>query len=95
MNIHLWSKIKVLIDHFSPITDNNINEKLNLFSTSSIDGYTNIYTLPRSKLFMSIKLKQADPIDNVSLCFQSGVLKCVSSPSMCYLLLSSKTLLYL
>ena len=39
----------------SPISDININNDLNLFATSSIEGFVNIYTLPLCKLVKSIQ----------------------------------------
>ena len=51
--IELYKKI---YNQMSPISDININNKLNLFGTCSIDGFVNIYTLPLCKLIRSIKV---------------------------------------
>ena len=45
---------KVLYDHNDLITSISINETLNMFATSSKDGYINIYLLPSCKMIRSI-----------------------------------------
>ena len=49
-----WELHKKLYHQMNPISDININNDLNLFSTCSIDGHINIYTLPLCKLVRSI-----------------------------------------
>ena len=50
-----WLLYEKRFHQMSPISDININNDLNLFATSSIDGYINLYTLPLCKLVRSIK----------------------------------------
>ena len=49
-------KNKILYDHCDSITSISINENLNMFATSSLDGYINIYTLPSFNLVRSIRI---------------------------------------
>ena len=51
-----WQLFKKRYHQMSPISDININNDLNIFATSSIDGYINLYTLPLCKLVRSIKI---------------------------------------
>ena len=50
-----WKKHKKIYHQMNAISDININNDLNLFATSSIDGIINLYTLPLCKLVRSIK----------------------------------------
>ena len=51
-----WHIYKKIYHQMGSISDININNDLNLFCTSSIDGFVNLYTLPLCKLVRSIKL---------------------------------------
>ena len=46
----------LISDQFSPIIHLVCNEELNMWTSASIDGYINIYTLPLCKLIRSIKV---------------------------------------
>jgi hypothetical protein len=59
---------KIITDHMSAISHINCNSELNLWTSGSIDGYINIYTLPLSKLVRSIKL----PASNLDFVFLSA-----------------------
>ena len=51
------SKMDLIItDHLSAISHINCNSELNLWVSSSVDGYINLYTLPLSKLLRCIKV---------------------------------------
>ena len=50
-----WFLYQKRFHQMSPISDIHISNDLNLFATSSIDGYINLYTLPLCKLVRSIK----------------------------------------
>jgi WD40 repeat protein len=56
----------LLLDHTEEITSVYVSNILNIFATSSLDGYINLYTFPESKLFRSIKLNNYTPIDEVN-----------------------------
>ena len=56
----IWKLYKKIFNQMNSISDININNDLNLFSTSSIDGFINLYTLPTCKLIRAIKC----PIDS-------------------------------
>lgn len=65
VNEHIWTQHRLLLDHADEITSIYISNILNVFATSSLDGYINLYTFPESKLFRSIKLNNSSPIDDV------------------------------
>ena len=46
----------LICDQFSPINHLHCNEELNMWTSASIDGYINIYTLPLCKLVRCIKV---------------------------------------
>ena len=46
----------LISDQFSPIIHINCNEELNMWTSATIDGYINIYTLPLCKLIRCIKV---------------------------------------
>ena len=48
--------IKKLYSHSDEITSININDNLNMFATSSLDGYINLHILPNFELVRSIKI---------------------------------------
>lgn len=48
--------IKKLNCHYDEITSININDNLNMFATSSLDGYINLHTLPSFELVHSIQI---------------------------------------
>ena len=52
-NLEIKKKIYL---HSDEITSININDNLNMFATSSLDGYINMYILPSFDLIRSIKL---------------------------------------
>ena len=49
---------KVLYDHSDTITSIAINENLNMFASSSKDGYINIYILPSFKMVRSVLISK-------------------------------------
>jgi WD40 repeat protein len=51
---------KVLYDHSDYITSININETLNMFATSSKDGYINIYILPSFSMIRSVLISNKE-----------------------------------
>ena len=51
-------ELLTLSDHMAPITHIHCSSELNLWISSSIDGYINLYTLPLSKLVRTIKLEE-------------------------------------
>ena len=54
---------KVLYTHSSTITSISINENLNMFASSSIDGYINIYILPSFSIVRSIAISKRAKCD--------------------------------
>ena len=53
----------VLYDHNEEITSISINETLNMFATSSIDGYIHLYILPTFSLVRSIQISKKKEFD--------------------------------
>ena len=51
-----WKLIQLKTEQISPISHINCNNDLNLWSSTTIDGYINIYTLPQCKLIRCIKV---------------------------------------
>ena len=51
-----WIKIHFKTDQISPISHINCNNDLNLWLSTTIDGYINIYTLPSCKLIRCIRV---------------------------------------
>ena len=56
-NINKWKKIYLKTYHYFPIIHICCNNILNLWCSTSVNGYINLYTLPLSKLIRSIKLE--------------------------------------
>ena len=55
-DFYKWEKIKHLSEQKSPISHIYCNSDLNLFLSTTIDGYINLYTLPLGKLARTIKI---------------------------------------
>ena len=53
-----FDKLLILSGHMSSISHIHCSSELNLWISSSIDGYINLYTLPLCKLVRSIKLEK-------------------------------------
>ena len=53
-----FDKLLILSDHMTPISHIHCSSELNLWISSSIDGYINLYTLPLCKLVRIIKLQE-------------------------------------
>ena len=51
-----WNNLYLKTNQLSPISHINCNNELNLWCSTSIDGYINIYTLPLCKLIRCIKV---------------------------------------
>ena len=51
-----WKMIKTVSDQKSPISHIHCNSDLNLWLSTTIDGYINLYTLPLCKLARTIKI---------------------------------------
>ena len=62
-----YKLFKKIIDHSSAIITLATHHKLQIFCSSSLDGYCNIYTLPTCKLIRSFKFKNTY-IDNIYIC---------------------------
>ena len=56
VNLRKWHKIKIIPDQKSPISHVYCNSDLNLWVSTSIDGFVNLYTLPLCKLARTIKV---------------------------------------
>ena len=63
VNGPILEKNKILYSHSGQITSLAINENLNMFASSSIDGYINLYILPSFSIIRSIQISQKDNID--------------------------------
>jgi hypothetical protein len=65
VNDYLWKLDSTLYDHTQEITFISVSNSLNIFATSSLDGYVNLYTFPANRLFRSIKIKDNFTADYV------------------------------
>ena len=63
-----WKPLYQLNDQMKEITYIDCNNKLNLWASSTIDGYINLYSFPQCKLFRSIKV----PTKNCNYIFLSS-----------------------
>jgi hypothetical protein len=63
-----WEPLYQLNDQMKEITYFDCNNKLNLWASSTIDGYINLYSFPQCKLFRSIKV----PTKNCNYIFLSS-----------------------
>jgi hypothetical protein len=57
---------KIIYEHSSEINYIDVSDSLNIIATSSLDGFTNLYTYPQIKLFRSTRSDNLS-IDNVLL----------------------------
>ena len=55
-DVKKWKMIHFKSENISPISHINCSNELNIWSSATIDGYINIYTLPTCKLTRSIKV---------------------------------------
>ena len=61
-----WSLKEIIQDNQKEITSLDINENLNIFATSDKEGYINLYTFPKCKLFNSYKINENQlPTNNI------------------------------
>ena len=58
VNGPILEKNKILYHHSGSITSISINENLNMFATSSIDGYVHLYILPSFYMIRSIQISK-------------------------------------
>ena len=58
VNGPILEKSKILYNHSGSITSISLNENLNMFASSSIDGYIHLYTLPSFTMVRSIQISQ-------------------------------------
>ena len=56
-DINKWEKLFIKTEHLFPISHIHCNNELNLWCSTSINGYINLYTLPLCKMIRSIKLQ--------------------------------------
>jgi WD40 repeat protein len=85
VNEHHWTQHGLLLDHTDEITSICISNVLNIFASSSLDGFINLYTFPESKLFRSIKLNNYTPIDEVYTSITLGIFECLPNTMCCCL----------
>ena len=74
---------KLLTCHIDTIIYINVNDKLNLFGSLSLDNYLNIYTIPKFQMTLSLYLKENINFDYLLLS---------SNPLPCILIYSTKIL---
>ena len=67
-NIYEWESIYFLNDQLNEISSIETNYQLNVWSSASIDGFINLYTLPSCKLIHSFKLDTNNSCNNIFIC---------------------------
>ena len=67
-NIYEWESIYFINDQLNQITSIESNYQLNVWASSSIDGFINLYTLPSCKLTHSFKLDTNNSCNNIFIC---------------------------
>jgi WD40 repeat protein len=92
-----WNLITKLYDHNKEITYISVSNALNVFATSSLDGFVNLYTFPNNRLFRSIYLIgdidiTADYVNTtiilgIPIKYSIGLLCCLFKNYSCILLL--------
>ena len=63
-----WKEAYFINDQLSPISSIETNYQLNVWASSTIDGYINIYTLPICKLTKSFKIESNNLYNNIFIC---------------------------
>jgi hypothetical protein len=63
-----WKEAYFINDQLSPISSIETNYQLNVWASSTIDGFINIYTLPKSKLTKSFKIESNNLYNNIFIC---------------------------
>lgn len=56
-----------MFDHSSEITYISISNVLNVYATSSLDGFVNLYTFPSNRMFRSIQIQDNFTADYVTI----------------------------
>ena len=79
-DVNKWEQINILAEQKSPISHVYCNSDLNLFVSTTIDGYVNLYSLPLCKLARTIKV-------STQKCSYSFL---VSSPLSCIIIISDE-----
>ena len=85
VNGPILEKKKILYSHSGQITSLTINENLNMFASSSIDGYVNLYILPSFSIIRSIQISKKDKID-INECLYADNIFLSSSPLPCFVI---------
>ena len=67
-DINNWNEIYFNNDHLNVINSIETNYQLNVWASSTIDGYINIYTLPQCKLTKSFKIESINLCNNIFIC---------------------------
>ena len=67
-NINDWKEIYSIPHQLNIISSIESNNLLNVWASASIDGYINLYTLPKCKLNMSFKLETNNFCNNIFIC---------------------------
>ena len=67
-DINNWNEIYFNNDHLNVINSIETNYQLNVWASSTIDGYINIYTLPQCKLTKSFKIESNNLCNNIFIC---------------------------
>ena len=79
-DVNKWEQIKILADQKNAISHVHCNSDLNLFVSTTIDGYVNLYSLPLCKLARTIKV-------STQKCSYSFL---VSSPLPCIVIINDE-----
>ena len=80
LDVNKWEQIQILADQKTPISHVYCNSDLNLFVSTTIDGYVNLYTLPLCKLSRTIKV-------STQKCSYSFL---ISSPLPCIIIINDE-----
>ena len=67
-SIYDWKEIYFINDQLNIISSIETNYQLNVWASSTIDGFINIYTLPKSKLTKSFKIESNNLYNNIFIC---------------------------
>ena len=67
-SINDWKEIYFINDQLNIISSIETNSLLNVWASSTIDGFINIYTLPKCKLTKSFKIESTNLYNNIFIC---------------------------